>query len=122
MQEKELWNYFWSKRVTESKFLGRYLIWVYRKDFIAVRNLFKKEYNFIHPDKSYRSSAYIRHLHAVDEGEYFCIHQDTGNMSKFFPLGIVHLLLDVVPGYIYCYKNRVSAKSLTVFPKRDEIE
>jgi hypothetical protein len=120
-KEQVLWDYFWSKRVAESKFLSRYWIWVNRRDFDVMRSSFNKEYNVIHPGKSYRSNGYWKHIHGTDEGEYFCLHQDTGNMSKFFVLGIIHLILDVIPGYIYCFKTGVPAKSLTIFPRKTRL-
>jgi hypothetical protein len=116
MKESELWNYFWTRRVVESKPLDRYFIWVFRKDFMDVQDQFKKEYNIFHPGKSYRSISYIKHLHAVDEGEYFCIHQDLGNIARFFPLGIIHFFFDVLPYLIFSYWKGIPNKSLTVFP------
>jgi hypothetical protein len=120
MQEKDLWEYFWNKRAAESKMFSKDMIWVHRKDFEEVKNCFTKEYNLLHPEKSYRSSAYIKHVHAIDEGDYFCIHQDYGNLSKFFLLGIIHFLFDVIPGFVFCYLKGISARSLTLFPKGKE--
>ncbi len=93
--------------------LDRYFIWVKPADFEAVKNLFKKEYNFSHPTNSYRSRAYFKHIHAVDEGELVCIHQDFGNWTKFPPLIILHLLADVLPYIPYCLAKGIKTKDLS---------
>ena len=118
MKENELWDNFWSRKVAKTKILGRYLIWVHKKEFNKFRKYFKKEYNFIHPGKSFRSSSYFKHIHAVEEGNYFCIHYDLGNIMKFFPLGILHLFFDVLPSCAFCYIKGIPVKSLTNFPKQ----
>jgi len=116
MKEEGLWQYFWSKKEIISKPFDRYFIWVTRNDFETARSLFTSEYNLFHP-KSYRSSGYIRHVHAIDEGDYFCIHKDVGNWKRFSPLLIIHFLVDVLPCMIFCFFKKIPIESLTVPPK-----
>ena len=95
MDDTELWIYFWNKKIAFAKPFDREFLWVSREDFEHVKNLFIKEFNFIHKEDSYRSAGYISHLHAVIQGEVIFIHKDTGNIARFFPLGILHLFCDV---------------------------
>lgn len=113
MTTRELWIYFWKKKVAYTKPLDRYFIWVKPEDFLTVKNLFKPEYNIFHPKNSYRSSAFFRHIHAVDEGNLICIHHDHGNWTKFYPLIIIHFLIDVLPYFVFAWLRGIKLKDLT---------
>jgi hypothetical protein len=113
MTTSELWDYFWDKKVAISKPLDRYLIWVPTEDFLAIKNQFNAEYNLYHPNKSYRSLGIFRHIHAVDEGEFFCIHKDNGNWTRFAPMIIVHFFADVLLYMIICPLKGIKIADLT---------
>jgi hypothetical protein len=118
MTEKELWSYFLDKQVYLSKPLHRTLVWVKTEDFDNVRSLFKKEYNFLHPGRSFRSKGYLLHLHVIEQGEYALIHRDTANVARFFPFAIIHFFFDVLPYVLLAWWKRISFYSIFTPPQR----
>ena len=117
MSEKELWEYFWNKRVAHTKPFDRDFVWISKKDFEPVAPYFKKEFNILHAGKSLRSPAYIFHIHAIDQGEYVFAHRDIGNIARFFPLGLLHLIFDVIPYVIWTTVRGISMASVIERPQ-----
>jgi len=117
MSEKELWNYLWDKKVTHSRPFDRDFIWIQKGDFDAVERHFIEETNLIHPEKSMRSRALVRHIHAVAQGDYVFIHKDTGNLVRFFPLGLVHIAFDVAPYFLYARYKRLPMQKIFLRPR-----
>ena len=116
MTENELWPYIWKKKVAYTKPFDRDFVWILKKDFVTMENFFSKELNILHPGVSYRSGGYISHIHAIDQGEYVFAHRDIGNLAKFFPLGVLHLVFDVIPYMIWTKTKGISLESTTVCP------
>lgn len=113
MDQSELWNYFWERKVLVSKPLDRVFIWVKKSDFETVKKYFKQEYNLFHPTSSFRSLEFFLHIHAVVEGDLVCIHHDIGNWNRFWPLIIIHFFSDVFFYLIWCWWKGIDVKSLT---------
>ena len=97
MSELELWQYFARNGVSKSRSLGRDFLWVRKVDFEPIREHFTEEYNIFHEGRSMRSRSLFSHTHAVEIGDYVCIHKDFGNLARFLPLGLLHLFFDVIP-------------------------
>ena len=122
MNEKQLWEYFFDKQISKAKLLDRDLLWVSKEDFEKVQHLFVVENtNLFHKGESFRSHSYILHIHAVKQGNYVLVHKDIGNMAKFFPLGILHLLFDVIPYSIFSLFKRKSLRTMFTYPPEDAV-
>jgi len=39
----------------------------------------------------------MRHVHAIEQKNYYLLHKDIGNVAKFFPLWVFHLIADFIP-------------------------
>ena len=117
MTEKELWRYFWDKKIAHAKPFDRDFVWVTKKDFESITQYFRKEFNILHAGKSMRSRAYIFHIHAIDQGEYVFAHRDIGNVARFFPLGILHLVFDVIPYFVWTTIKGISMNSIITRPQ-----
>lgn len=117
MNEKALWKYFLDNQVSASKPFDRRFVWIEKENFEPVQIYFTKEFNILHPDKSYRSQGYFLHIQAIDQGEYVFVHRDVGNLAKFWPLGIIHLFVDVVPYIILAWVKGVPFRSLFSRPQ-----
>lgn len=116
MTEKELWAYLLDARVAFAHPLDRDFIWVSTKDFQEIKRYFIKEVNVFHSGDSFRSLGYIHHIHAVRQGDVVFTHRDTGNMARFLPLGLVHLVVDVIPYIWYSWIRRVPLSSVFKCP------
>ena len=114
MKHKDLWGYFWKTKVAYIKPFDRYFIWVKKEDFEKVSNSFIKDFNPRHKDKSFRSNSYFFHIHAIDQDEYILLHKDFGNLDKFWPLAIIHILVDFLPYIIF---TRIKGVSLRHYDK-----
>lgn len=55
---------------------------------------------------NFRSTHFMKHIHAVRDIETTEIHIDNGNMYKFFPLGLLHLFIDVIPYFYWMVINK----------------
>ncbi|MFA6536203.1 MAG: hypothetical protein WC250_03785 [Candidatus Paceibacterota bacterium] len=121
MSEKEIWQYCWDRKVSHSRPLDRDFIWVTKEDFSSVENHFTKDINFLHYGKSQRSRGLFFHLHAVVQDDHVFIHRDNGNLARFLPLGLIHLLLDVVPYVIFSQVKRVPMRLIFARPKTESI-
>jgi|GEM_PF-1606713 len=118
MNEKELWKYFWDRKICHSRPLDRDFIWITKEDFRPVRRYFVSEFNFFHYKKeSLRSQGLLFHIHVIEQGDYLFVHKDTGNVARFFPLGLIHLICDVVPYFVFAKIKRVEMKSIFVRPE-----
>jgi hypothetical protein len=117
MAEKELWKYFWDKKVCMSKPFDRDFIWLLKEDFQPVQNNFIKEFNVLHPGNSFRSKGYLAHIHVVVQGDYIFVHKDMGNVARFFPLGLIHFVFDVLPYFIFAGIKKVPMRSIFVRPE-----
>jgi hypothetical protein len=118
MKAKELWNYFQGKRVFYSRPFDRDFIWVAKEDFEAMESHFATEFNLFHMgQKSMRSRHYIAHVHAIHEGDYVFLHQDTGNLARFLPLAIVHFFLDVLPYLFYSKMKGIPSEARFMRPQ-----
>lgn len=49
-----------------------------------------------------RTREFFRHLHANQHEGYVEVHLDNGNIAKSLPLGLLHLIFDVLPHLFYC--------------------
>lgn len=116
MSEKEIWDYFWERRVFHSRPLDRDFIWVTQKDFEPMAKYFVTEFNLFHQGKSMRSQGLIAHIHAVHQGDHMFIHQDTGNLARFFPLGVLHLFFDLLPYLIWERRQKGISRKLLYLP------
>ena len=117
MREDELWEYFRNSEISYAKPFDRDFLWVTKETFEAVKINFITEPNILHSGKSFRSTGYMHHIHAVTQGEHMFVHQDIGNVAKFFPLGIIHLFFDVIPYIAFAVWRRVPIASIFVRPK-----
>ena len=117
MTEKELWNYFWNKKAFHAKPLDRDFVWISQGDFESVEPYFIKEFNVLHRGRSFRSKGYWSHIHAVIQDDFVLAHIDTGNLARFFPLGLVHFACDVLPYLVYAKFKKVSLRSIFLRPK-----
>ena len=117
MTEKELWSFFLDKQVHISRPLKRDLVWVSKQDFCVVEHNFTKDFNVLHPGKSFRSRGYLSHIHAIDQGSHVLVHHDMGNLALFPPLAIIHLFLDVIPYVALATYKRVSFYSIFTLPQ-----
>ena len=97
MNDSELWQYFIQKKVAQAKPFDRLFIWITDKDFENVKKYFVQERNIIHSGKSYRTKSLLKHIHAVEQDGIVFVHFDIGNVARFFPLGLIHLIFDVIP-------------------------
>ena len=112
MSEKELWDYLWAKKAFHSK-PHRDFLWVHRSDFNPVEKYFVGEFNIFHKrGESMRSRGYLRHIHAILQGDHVFIHRDTGNVARFLPLGIVHLFADVLPFLLFEWRSKIPKEHL----------
>lgn len=119
MREKELWDYLWTKKAFHTKPLGRDFLWVHKSDFGSVERYFVSEFNIFHKSgESMRSRGYFKHIHAVHQGDHVFIHQDTGNIARFFPLGIVHLFADVLPFLLFEWRSHIPKEHLYYRPQQ----
>lgn len=118
MSDRDIWEYFVERSVSRTRMLARDIVWVTRDDFRAVERHFFKDINIFHPRKSYRSRRLFRHLHAIEQGEYVLVHRDTGNLSLFPPLGVVHLIFDVLPHAFVARRKRVPMRALFSRPEQ----
>jgi len=116
MSEQELWSYFLDKKVASSHPFDRDFVWIRREDFEPIKTYFIKEINLMHHGQSFRSKAYFSHIHAVDQGEFIFVHPDTGNLVRFLPLGLLHLVVDVIPYFAFALMKRKSFKELFAYP------
>jgi hypothetical protein len=116
MTEKEIWKYVLDKKVASRKILGKDHFWILKKDFEAVKNNFAREFNPFNPGRSLRSREYFLHIHAIEQGDYVFVHKDLGNVARFFPLGLIHLFVNVIPFFIYILIKRTSLKSAITCP------
>lgn len=117
MNEKELWKYFLEKKVSRvERPFDRDFLWILRKDFEKVKRNFLGEINWVHKGKSLRSRSWFRHIHAVFQGEHVFVHKDFGNKARFLPLGILHLVVDVIPYFFFCLVKRKSFGEAFVCP------
>lgn len=117
MREKDLWEYFLDKQVSLSRPFDRKLVWIAREDFQPVSEYFIKEFNVLHPGRSYRSRGYLTHIHVIQQGEYVLAHHDMGNLARFFPLGVLHLFLDVIPYVVLAQIKGVPFRSIFTRPQ-----
>ncbi len=106
MSDKELWNYIIFKKIAQTKPFDRLFLWIKKEDFLEIKKFFICEKNCLHKGKSYRSKNLFRHIHAIDQGEYFFIHKDTGNLARFLPLGLLHFFFDFLPYVFFCFFKR----------------
>lgn len=116
MTENKIWSYCLDTKVAFARPFDRDFIWISREDFQQVRGHFVKEMNFLHSGDSFRSNGYLSHIHAVDQGDVVFIHYDTGNLAKFLPLGLVHLVVDVIPYIGYAWIKGVPLNSVFKYP------
>lgn len=117
MNKEELWQFFWEKKVAHAKPIFKEWIWVARDDFKQMEKYFIREFNLFNPGRSLRSREYFSHIHAVEQDSFVFIHEDHGNIARFFPLGIIHLIFDVIPFFAYMLIKRVSMKNMITCPK-----
>lgn len=117
MSESRLWEYFQEKQIAQARPFDRDFLWVPKEAFARVEPHFVAELNILQPGKSYRSRALLRHIHAIDQGDCVFVHQDTGNVARFLPLGLVHLFIDVVPYCAYAWYRGVSFSAIFVRPQ-----
>lgn len=117
MNEKELWHYFWNKKVLHSKPLDRDFLWIKKEDFQPIKSNFSKEYNILQTGDSFRSQGYLRHIHVIDQGEYMLAHRDIGNVARFLPLGLIHFFFDVAPYMAFALVKGVHLKSIFTPPQ-----
>ncbi len=117
MSHDELLEYFTARKIAVSEPFDRVFLWVTKNDFDEIREHFIPEYNVLHSGKSFRSKSLWKHLHAVEQTEAVLIHIDTGNIARFIPLGLVHLVLDVIPYVYFSLRYRVSIDQ--IFKKPD---
>ena len=97
MNEKELWAYARAKQIYCAHPFDRDFVWMRRDDFERVKSNFVGEYNIFHTGNSFRSCGLLLHIHAVVHGDYVSFHRDCGNIARFFPLGLIHLFVDILP-------------------------
>jgi len=116
MNTQQIWKYFLSKKVAETFPFGRHFMWVKKEDFMKIRNMFQKEPNAFHKGSSYRAGLCLKHVHAVDQGNYLFIHLDYGNHKKFLPLVLIHFFVDVLPYFILCSLKRKKLNHYFYFP------
>ncbi len=116
MNETELWEYARSKQFYSVHPFDRDFVWLMKEDFDHVRQHFKAEYNIFHPGRSYRSKGLLLHIHAVEHGPYVSFHADCGNVARFFPLGLIHLFVDVLPYKILEHIVRAPVRELYGYP------
>lgn len=116
MTEKELWSYFLDKKIVSSHPFDRDFVWIRKEDFVPIRHYLVKEFNIMHSGQSFRSKGYLSHIHVVDQGEFVFVHPDTGNLARFLPLGLVHLVVDVIPYLAFALIKRKSFKVLFACP------
>lgn len=107
MNTQQIWDYLYSNKVAISHPFDRDFIWVTKQKFQEIATYFMKEYNPMHKEKSYRSGAYFKHIHAVEKDQYIFVHFDHGNPRKFPPIVILHFFIDVMPYFIFCFLKRV---------------
>ncbi|MBY0472922.1 hypothetical protein K2Q00_01380 [Patescibacteria group bacterium] len=117
MNEKQLWSYFLERQVSLSTPLNRKQVWVKREDFEVVKTYFMKDFNILHPNRSFRSHGYFLHIQCVDQGEYVLVHRDMANHARFFPLIVLHFFLDVLPYMVLAWRKRVSFYSIFTKPQ-----
>ena len=106
MNQEQIWQYALDKKIAFSHPFDRDFVWIKKNDFNKIKKHFRKEYNFLHPGKSFRTSAYLKHIHAVEQSEYVFIHFDFGNSTRFWPLVVFHFLADVLPYFLFCLIKR----------------
>lgn len=112
MTEKELWKYISKKKIARTKPFDKDFVWISKENFANIKQFFVQEKNFFHQGKSYRSKAWIRHIHIVDQGDYFFAHKDTGNPTAFFPLALLHLIFDLIPFMIFLTIKGITKESV----------
>jgi hypothetical protein len=117
MSEAELWDYLVEHHATLAKPFDRDFIWITKADFQPIKSHFSKEFNPFHEEESLRSSGYLSHIHILDQGDYIFAHKDMGNLRRFFPLGLLHFFLDVLP---YTAFALIKRKSLAMICARPE--
>jgi hypothetical protein len=117
MLDKDVWKYCVACNQKKSKIFYKDFIWIRKIDFEKIKANFTPESNFFHSGKSFRSENYFLHIHAVFQNDVVLLHRDFGNITKFFPLGILHLVADVIPFWFFCLIKRKNPKTILSFQK-----
>ncbi len=89
------------KSIHRSHFFGRSLHAVLAEDFAAVKAYFAPSYNLLNNKQNFRTKNPFRHIHAIQIDEVIEFHYDYGNPDKGVLFVIFHVVLDVVPYYLY---------------------
>jgi hypothetical protein len=118
MHEKELWQYLWDRRSFDARPLDRDFVWVTREQFARVEQHFHPEFHFKYRGRSFRTRGYFFHLHAIRQDELVFVHRDFGNFARFLPLGILHIVFDVLPFAFLMLRRRQSLDAVTAAPER----
>jgi len=110
MTEKQLWQYCLDNNIWEKKVFGKTLLVLTEDNFEKIKKNFWKDINAFHmfskKRTSLKSKSYWKHIHAVKKDNLYFIHQDYWNYNKFIPLYFAHLIIDVIPRFIYCTFKR----------------
>ena len=106
MTQEEIWQYCLNNNAWKLKVSWKTSLLIAEDKFDKIKNEFWKDINALHMFAknriSLKSKSYIKHIHAVKKWNFYFVHQDYWNYNKFMPLYFVHLIIDVVPRFIYC--------------------
>src|SRR3989344_5340284 len=97
MKIESIYNELKKDKIGESRFFGRELIIIRKKDFLRF-NKFSESFNIFTNKKNYRTGGWFKHIHAVEvEPSKIQFHYDYGNINKNIIFGALHFIIDVVP-------------------------
>ncbi|MEK7530806.1 MAG: hypothetical protein AAB573_02965 [Patescibacteria group bacterium] len=117
MTDDELWQYFLDRQIARTHPFDKDFVWIPKEDFSPMEKHFVKEFNVFYPGTSMRSMGLWRHVHAVEQEDCIFVHICHGNIARFWPLGIPHFFIDVLPYLIFVWCKGVSLHSLFTRPK-----
>jgi len=101
-QIEVIYNSLEKKKISSDHFFGRELVTIKKSDFNKFRKEFRESSNIFNKKKNYRSKEnFIKHIHAIGDGDYMQFHYDYGNINKNFSLFILHFFIDVIPFFIW---------------------
>jgi hypothetical protein len=116
MTNQQLWKYILEKKIALAHPFDRDFVWISKRDFEPIKKYFFKERNFIQKGNCYRTRAFFKHIHAVEQEEIIFFHFDFGNHTRFLPLALVHFFADVFPYFVFCLMKRRTMEEFFVPP------
>lgn len=99
MDRDTLYDILNNKSLKKRLVFGKEFILINKKDFVEYKKYLDGPLK-IGGKNNYRTKNIFKHIHFVEGEKTVSLHYDHGNVWRFFPLGIVHFFVDVVPYFL----------------------